>query len=278
MNPNSHYYLSFDTGFPNAYDRAHGSTGSALMVHGTCSSMGCYAMTDRQAGEIYAIARDALKGGQAAFQMQAYPFHMSAENMALYRSDPNIGFWNELKEGSDRFEATGEILNAGVANKHYIFAPSADPVREETAKAFHQAELDKIKSLVAAGSAAIRTTYSDGGQNAIFAALMKKGVSLGTVSRPEALAYAGIDVTLTPAHKLRPTLTETAAGPQAGPLTKTALLSKAVFLAVHTAPVADRLDPAILAPKPLPYALFKPLPMQGVIAGASPVRAAQIVN
>ena len=100
MNPNSHYYLSFDTGFPNAYDKAHGASGSAVMIHGTCSSMGCFAMTDKQVGELYAIARDALKGGQSAFQLQAYPFHMSAKNMALYRDDPNIGFWRQLEEGT----------------------------------------------------------------------------------------------------------------------------------------------------------------------------------
>ena len=48
MNPNSAYHLSFDLGFPNAYDRAHGATGAFLMVHGICSSAGCYAMTDQQ--------------------------------------------------------------------------------------------------------------------------------------------------------------------------------------------------------------------------------------
>ena len=71
MNPNSSYYLSFDTGFPNAYDRAQGATGSALMVHGTCSSAGCYAMTDEGIAEIYALMREAFEGGQRAVQLQA---------------------------------------------------------------------------------------------------------------------------------------------------------------------------------------------------------------
>ena len=34
MNPNSNYYLAFNTGFPNKFDRAHGRTGSGLMVQG----------------------------------------------------------------------------------------------------------------------------------------------------------------------------------------------------------------------------------------------------
>ena len=56
MNPNSNHYLAINTGFPNAYDTANGRTGSYLMIHGGCSSAGCYAMTDEQIGEIYALA------------------------------------------------------------------------------------------------------------------------------------------------------------------------------------------------------------------------------
>src|SRR3954469_13246366 len=108
MNPNSKHYLSFDTGFPNAYDRAHGATGTALMVHGTCSSAGCYAMTDTGMAEIYALMREAFRGGQKAVQLQAYPFRMTADNLVLHRMDPNVAFWRQLKEGSDRFEATGD--------------------------------------------------------------------------------------------------------------------------------------------------------------------------
>ncbi len=271
MNPNSHYYLSFDTGFPNAYDHAHGATGSAVMIHGTCSSRGCFAMTDRAVGELYAIARDALRGGQAAFQLQAYPFHMSPGNMALYRNDPNIGFWRQLKEGSDRFEATGEVLRTSVVDGRYAFAPSDDPVREARARAFHAAELAKVATLVAGGAAAIRTTYADGGQNAIFAALLRKGANLGTVSRPEALAYAGIDVTLVPAHphpRPAPRLAVAAVAAEPGvPLR---------LLKAHAAAVPVAID--ALGPAPLTYALFRPPPVPALIAGAMPMRAANLVN
>src|SRR5262249_37074572 len=72
MNPNSSYYLAINTGFPNAYDRANGRTGALLMIHGGCSSAGCYAMTDEQIAEIYALAREAFFAGQTSFQLQAY--------------------------------------------------------------------------------------------------------------------------------------------------------------------------------------------------------------
>ena len=58
MNPNSNYYLAINIGFPNAYDKANGYSGAFLMIHGDCSSRGCYAMTDEQIGEIYSLARE----------------------------------------------------------------------------------------------------------------------------------------------------------------------------------------------------------------------------
>jgi murein L,D-transpeptidase YafK len=204
MNPNSAYYLSFDIGYPNAYDRAHGGSGAHLMVHGTCSSAGCYAMTDAQIAEIYALARDAFAGGQTAFQFQAYPFRMTAENMVKYRSDPNIAFWRQLKEGSDRFEATGEELGVGASAGRYAFKPAREPDKEAQAVARRSAEEARIAALTDEGRAAVRTTYADGGQHPSFLALARQGVSLGEVSRPEALALAGREIVVTPARPKRP--------------------------------------------------------------------------
>jgi len=203
MNPNSAYYLSFNIGYPNAYDRAHGGSGAYLMVHGTCSSAGCYAMTDKQIGEIYALAREAFAGGQQAFQFQAYPFRTTAENMVKYRSDANIGFWRQLKEGSDRFEATGEEPAVSVSAGRYVFKPAKDPDKEAQAVARRSEEEARIAALTEEGKAAIRTTYADGGQHPSFLALARLGVSLGEVSRPEALALAGREIVVTPARPKR---------------------------------------------------------------------------
>ena len=67
MNPNSKYHLSFNIGYPNKFDRAHGRTGSALMVHGGCLSKGCYAITDEAIEELYILAREAFNRGQRNF-------------------------------------------------------------------------------------------------------------------------------------------------------------------------------------------------------------------
>lgn len=127
MNPNSQYYLAFNMGFPNAYDRAHGRTGQHLMVHGACSSAGCYSMTDEQVSEIYAFGRDAFVGGQRAFQIQAFPFRMTAANMARYRNDSNYEFWKMLKQGYDAFEVTKVPPKVDVCEKRYVFNNNAIP-------------------------------------------------------------------------------------------------------------------------------------------------------
>ena len=54
------------------------------MIHGKCKSAGCYAMTDALIEEIYAMAREAFIGGQDSFQVHAFPFRMTAANMARH--------------------------------------------------------------------------------------------------------------------------------------------------------------------------------------------------
>ena len=121
LNPNSKYYLAINTGFPNRYDQANGHTGSNLMIHGACSSSGCYSMSDEQVLEIYAFARDAFKGGQTAVQLQAFPFRMTAENMARHRNSEHSEFWKMLKVGYDNFEVTKQPPAVNICDRRYVF-------------------------------------------------------------------------------------------------------------------------------------------------------------
>jgi hypothetical protein len=208
MNPNSAYYLSFDVGYPNAYDRALGHTGGSIMVHGVCSSAGCFSMTNAQIAEIYAIAREAFGGGQRAIQMQFYPFRMTAENLAKNRLDPNIGFWKQLKEGADNFEVTKQDVAVGVCDKRYVFnaTPASgaylDPtapcpllnydekIQREVAEK-QKCDEAKVAELAAQGVRPIHTVYIDGGQHPQFASHVTEALS-----RPEALAQAPVDIFL----------------------------------------------------------------------------------
>jgi murein L,D-transpeptidase YafK len=121
MNPNSNYHLAFNLGYPNAYDRSLGRTGAHLMVHGACSSRGCYSMDDEQIQEIYTLARLAFQGGQRDFQVQAFPFRMTPENMARHRHDENFEFWKMLKEGYDHFEVIKQPPKVDVCSQRYVF-------------------------------------------------------------------------------------------------------------------------------------------------------------
>jgi murein L,D-transpeptidase YafK len=121
LNPRSQHHLAFDIGYPNRYDASNGFTGQHLMVHGSCNSSGCYAMDNQQIEQIYALAREAFAGGQRNFQFQAYPFRMTAKNMARHNQSQHYAFWSMLKQGYDAFEATKRPVKVDVCERRYLF-------------------------------------------------------------------------------------------------------------------------------------------------------------
>jgi murein L,D-transpeptidase YafK len=214
MNPQSAYYLSFNTGYPNAYDKALGHTGSQLMVHGDCSSRGCYAMTDEQIAEIYSLGRESFFGGQKSFQFQAYPFRMTPINMAKHRNNPNMAFWKMIKEGYDHFEVTRQEPKVDFCEKKYVFdatkPPGAtrDPVFDAAAKCpayvipddvadavrqKQEADQAETAKLIAKGTPVAKlNTGIDGGMNLIFAARVPGGnTGLSEGGDGQALALSG---------------------------------------------------------------------------------------
>jgi murein L,D-transpeptidase YafK len=122
LNPWSQFHLSFNLGYPNQYDRAHGRTGSALMVHGNCVSIGCYAMTDQYINEIYALAVAALSAGQAFFRVHSFPFELEPATLSKYSANRWYPFWLNLKEGYDYFNQHKRPPNVEVSNGAYVFS------------------------------------------------------------------------------------------------------------------------------------------------------------
>lgn len=121
LNPNSKFHLSFNIGYPNKYDRFHNRTGAALMVHGNCVSIGCFAMTDTSIEEIYALADAALRNGQNFFRVHIFPFRMTGQNIEKHRDSKWFDFWENLKQGYDLFEQTHIPPNVNVKNGRYVF-------------------------------------------------------------------------------------------------------------------------------------------------------------
>ena len=125
MNPNSHYYRAFNLGFPNAYDAANGRTGSELMIHGACGSVGCYAMSDPQMGEIYDFAQAAFDRGQTEIAIDILPFRPTDAAFAAHATDPWIGFWRVLAQGDGVFDASGRPTPVFACGQAYGFTAGA---------------------------------------------------------------------------------------------------------------------------------------------------------
>jgi hypothetical protein len=224
MNPQSSFYLSFNMGYPNAFDKSLGRTGSQLMVHGDCSSRGCYAMTDEQISEIYSFGRESFFGGQRGFQVQAYPFRMTPVNMARHRSNPNMPFWKMIKQGYDHFEVTKQEPKVEFCEQRYVFDPvvpnasstrpamfnasSKCPVYEvppEIADAVRAKEASddaKVAELVSKGTPmAQRRPDIDGGMNRIFASKIPEGstgLSEPDLPGSQSVAYSRAPGTIPP--------------------------------------------------------------------------------
>lgn len=119
LNPQSNFHLSFNIGYPNAYDRAHQRTGSLIMVHGSNLSAGCFAMTDPAIEEIYTLCAAALDAGQTTIPVHIFPFHLTEANLAANANHPHANFWQELKPAYDAFNTTRIPPTVVVSNGRY---------------------------------------------------------------------------------------------------------------------------------------------------------------
>ena len=210
MNPNSHYYLAFNVGYPNAYDRAYGRTGGSVMVHGVCSSAGCFSMTDEQVADIYAIARDAFRGGQREIQLQSYPFRMTAENHGeiparsqhrlLERAEERL---RPFRGRQDRARARSSAASITcLARPRAARSTRARPVRRSNATRRPRRWSPRRRPTTTPrspnsqppASKPIRTIYADGGQNPVFAGYKD-------TSDPDALAGGPEEIVLNDAAK-----------------------------------------------------------------------------
>jgi hypothetical protein len=209
-------------------------------------------MTDDQIGEIYALVREAQNAGQRAVQMQAYPFRMTAQNLAKHRLDPNIAFWKNLKEGSDYFEVTKDEPAVSVAGGRYVFNGGQAPAA--VAEKRREDEV-QVASLVAKGTPAIKLIYDDGDQHTSFkralasngADALNRSASWASrdvgISRQDALAIGPRVVVLDNAGKAKATVRAASAD------------NDAVLAAVAAAPVEEpakpvEAKPALVAPRP----------------------------
>jgi murein L,D-transpeptidase YafK len=111
---------SLNVGYPNAFDRAMDRTGSYILVHGGCSSTGCFAMTNSQMEEIYRLSEEALKQGQTHIPIHVFPFRMTEANLRANSDNRWQSFWHNLKDAYDMFERTRVPPQVSVCGKRYV--------------------------------------------------------------------------------------------------------------------------------------------------------------
>lgn len=110
---------SLNLGFPNALDKQFQRTGSYILIHGGCGSVGCFAMTNPVIEEIFSLAQAALKNGQDAIQVHAFPFRMTEDNMRAFALHDWYDFWRNLKDVYDNFEQTRRLARVSVCEGRY---------------------------------------------------------------------------------------------------------------------------------------------------------------
>ncbi|WP_029710190.1 hypothetical protein [Rhizobium favelukesii] len=202
LNPKSQFYLSFNLGYPNRLEAALGYSGEALMVHGACSSSGCFAVTDQGVGEIYAVAEKALKGGRQAFQVQAYPFRMTPQNLATHRDDPNFAFWKTLKQGYDIFEVRRHEPKVAACGRKYVFdaefkdGDAGDPlaacperIDQSDPAVVAKASADDRKYQELAAKSFTPLAYQDGGMHPSFRALLTENGDVKLAEKVSVIKY-----------------------------------------------------------------------------------------
>jgi murein L,D-transpeptidase YafK len=295
MNPNSNYYLSFNLGFPNVYDKANDRTGAFLMVHGDCSSAGCYAMTDEQIQEIYALGRDSFLGGQKSFQVQAYPFRLTPLNMAKHRNSPYLAFWRMIKEGNDHFEVSRTEPRVDVCEKRYVFDARA-PGNASAPLTFHPREkcpAYEIPEAIASGVKAKQAsderafteyvnkgtatvavkTGADGGMHPVFLAKLgsKSLFDLQSVSHDVKAPPGPLPANINPPHAPEPGITTVAFAPASPPAAQPAE-SPSTLRAIGNWFGIGHSEPT--AATPPATAKTKPVPTAAAPSGATPKPAA----
>lgn len=123
---------SLNLGFPNAFDRAQARSGSYILVHGGCSSTGCFAMTNAVIEEIYGLTEAAIRGGQHHVPVHVFPFRMTEANLSKHSGSEWSAFWQTIRPGYDSFERTRRPPHVSVCDGRYQFTDAAPGEGGET--------------------------------------------------------------------------------------------------------------------------------------------------
>jgi len=110
-NPWSNFYLSMGINYPNRSDRilgVQGALGGDIYMHGSCVSIGCIPITNKNIKELYVLCVEAKNGGQERIPVHLYPARLDKGVMETliknYKPDAEtIDLWKDLQLSYDYF-------------------------------------------------------------------------------------------------------------------------------------------------------------------------------
>lgn len=118
---NRRWHRAMRLNYPNAFDMVNGHTGSGILIHGNCTSTGCFAIADG-VEEVYEAVEAALRSGQARVPVLSLPFRFTAVPPGD-DDPPGLGpFWRELRQADLLFGRDRLPPPALLCDGHYYFA------------------------------------------------------------------------------------------------------------------------------------------------------------
>ncbi len=117
FNPVSSYHLSMRVSYPNRSDRILGhpkTPGGAIMIHGSCVSIGCLAMSDERIEELWTMAA-AMRDAKRTVSVHILPTHDIAALLATGVQPEHHAFWQNLDQGDRIVREEGRVPLVGVS-------------------------------------------------------------------------------------------------------------------------------------------------------------------
>lgn len=113
FNPSSNFLLSLGLNYPNKADKIRSKAknlGGDIFIHGSCVSIGCLAMTDKQIQEIYLLAVLAKNYGQKNIPVVIAPFKFDKITSQKFKKEKEYSkfkqyftLWGSIEKGINQF-------------------------------------------------------------------------------------------------------------------------------------------------------------------------------
>jgi murein L,D-transpeptidase YafK len=140
FNPWSAFHLSMGINYPNKSDRILGyrrNLGGAIMIHGSCVSIGCVAIENGPVSEVFLAAYDAFRHGRKRIPVHIFPTRLDEKGMSWLREhhgEKLVKFWNQLRPGYAYFERHRKLPRVSINRRGRYIVKTERGVRVASAR------------------------------------------------------------------------------------------------------------------------------------------------